>query len=305
MGPTAAGKTAAAVELVRALPFEIISVDSALVYRGLDIGTAKPDAATQADAPHRLIDVAEPTERYSAGRFRRDALSAIAEIERAGRVPLLVGGTMLYFRALQHGLARVPAADPRLREQIDARAARAGWPAMHEELARVDPASAARIHPNDAQRIQRALEVHALTGQALSQLQRLARGGRLSRTVYKVAWSPPRRKLYGNCENRLKDMINRGFIDEVRGLLARGDLHADHPSMRAVGYRQFWPHVAGDVDRASATRAALTATRRLAKRQLTWLRAEPGVVWLDPGRAGDFKRLKQLARRVVQASHDE
>lgn len=305
MGPTAAGKTSAAVELVREMPFEIVSADSALVYRGLDIGTAKPGLRTLAAAPHRLIDLVEPTGRYSAGQFRREARAAISAIEAAGRVPLVVGGTLLYFRALAQGLARLPPADRVVRKRLDDHAARSGWPALHAELARVDPAAAQRIHPNDAQRIQRALEVHELTGRPISEIQQALRGPRLARTVYKVVWCPRRETLYSNCEKRLNHMIENGFIDEVRGLYERGDLTPAHPAMRAVGYRQFWDFVAGTRDFDAARAAALTATRRLVKRQLTWLRAEPGLVWLDPQRPGANKRLKQIARRVVQASRSE
>ena len=305
MGPTAAGKTAAAIELVQALPFEIVSVDSALVYRGLDIGAAKPDALTLARAPHRLIDIADPGERYSAARFRHDALAAISAIQAAGRVPLLVGGTGLYFRALAQGLAPMPAADPAVRAQIDRQAAIEGWPAMHARLEAVDAVAAARIHPNDAQRIQRALEVHRLTGQPISVLQSGQDSRPCADTVFRVAWCPSRQNLKRNIEKRFKLMIEMGFLDEVRKLFERGDLTPAHPAIRAVGYRQLWRHLGGELDWDTAVDEALVATRRLARRQLTWLRAEPGVVWLNPARPGTGTRLQRLARRVVQACRYE
>ncbi|NND60263.1 MAG: tRNA (adenosine(37)-N6)-dimethylallyltransferase MiaA [Gammaproteobacteria bacterium] len=301
MGPTAAGKTTAAVELVQRYPFEIISADSALVYRGLDIGSAKPDAATLAIAPHRLIDQVDPADAYSAGRFREDALLAMAEITAAGRIPLLVGGTGLYLRALDRGLARMPAADAAVRAQIDAQAAASGWPAMHQQLAQVDPAAAARIHPNDSQRIQRALEVFSISGQPISALQQQERSQACADTVYRVAWSRSRDQLNNNIEKRFKLMMENGFLSEVEALYRRGDLTTDHPAIRAVGYRQLWRHLDGEIDLGQAVQDAITATRRLAKRQLTWLRAEPGVVWLDPDSPSAAKRLNQIAARVVQS----
>ncbi len=301
MGPTAAGKTEAAVELVQSMPFEIVSVDSALVYRGLDIGAARPDAHTLKLAPHRLIGIADPAEHYSAARFRADALAAIAEIRAGGKIPLLVGGTGLYFRALEHGLAPMPAAAPAVRAQIDAQAAAEGWPALHARLEAVDAAAAARIHPNDAQRIQRALEVYRLTGRPISALQAEHSAARCADTVYRVAWSPSRQDLRINIENRFNIMIEKGFLDEVRELFQRGDLTPDLPAIRAVGYRQLWRYLAGEAGWEEAVDAALVATRRLAKRQLTWLRPQPGVVWLNPGRPGASARLARVARRVVRA----
>lgn len=302
MGPTAAGKTAAAVDLVENFPFEIISVDSALVYRGLNIGTAKPDRQTLARAPHRLIDIVEPNESYSAGRFARDAAEAVREIRAAGRVPLFAGGTLLYFRAYAEGLASMPRASARIREEIDATAVADGWPALHRELASVDPVAAGRIHPNDAQRIQRALEVYRQTGTPISDLQQQRRVPGAAETFYRVAWCPSRSNLYQNCETRLNHMIKQDFISEVRDLFERGDLHPQLPAVRAVGYRQFWQHLQGECSRDEAGRRALVATRRLAKRQLTWLRAEPGVVWIDPNGEAARQQLHRLARRVVRAA---
>lgn len=282
MGPTASGKTDLAVELVRRLPFEIISVDSALVYRGLDIGTAKPDPRTLAAAPHRLIDILDPAESYSAGRFREDALTELADIVRAGRIPLLVGGTMLYYRALLQGLAELPQADPALRARLDAERAARGAAALHERLRQVDPRAAARIHPNDPQRVQRALEVFELTGQTLS--ERLARSGAapFPYRVLKLVLAPSDRQvLYRRIERRFRGMLEQGFVAEVEYLRARGDLDLGKPAMRAVGYRQVWEYLDGLTDHATMVQRGVVATRRFAKRQLTWLRAESGAVWLD------------------------
>lgn len=286
MGPTASGKTALASRIVDALGCGIVSVDSALVYRGLDIGTAKPGADVLATAPHRLVDIIEPHERYSAARFREDALAAMAEITASGRVPLLVGGTMLYFRALLGGLSGLPPADPAVRASIGARAERDGWPALHRSLARVDPDAAARIHPNDAQRIQRALEVWELTGTPISGLQSGIQAPPPYR-VYKLAVAPADRGvLHGRIEARLQRMLTEGFLDEVRRLRDRGDLDPGMPSMRAVGYRQLWAHLDGRYGYEEAVRRAVHATRQLAKRQLTWLRRERDVEWLDSDAPG-------------------
>jgi tRNA dimethylallyltransferase len=279
MGPTCTGKTALALRLAERFPVEIVSVDSALVYRGLDVGTSKPTAAERAAVPHHLIDLCDPADPYSAGRFRRDALACIDAIHARGRVPLLVGGTMLYYRALTHGLAPLPEADPATRAAIDAEARGLGWPALHEQLAAVDPAAAARIRPLDGQRIQRALEVWRLTGVPISQLQRRAEPApvRLAR----FALLPlERTDLYRRIDERFDAMMAAGFLDEVRRLYARGDLTADLPSMRAVGYRQLWQHLEGEVPLAAAVDAARQATRNLAKRQLTWLRADAGLSWI-------------------------
>jgi tRNA dimethylallyltransferase len=289
-GPTAAGKSAAALAVAAALGgrtrVEIVSVDSALVYRGMDIGTAKPSAAERAAVRHHLIDIVQPSERYSAARFVADARAAIAAIRARGATPLLVGGTMLYFKALFDGLDALPAADPQVRAELDERAARAGWPALHAELAAIDPASAARIAPNDSQRIQRALEVHRLSGRPLSAWHTAPSG----RAPLLVSLEPRERAwLHARIGERFAAMLDAGFVDEVRMLRARGDLDAALPSMRAVGYRQAWAALdaAEHVDRAALAAAATTATRQLAKRQLTWLRAMPDrvVVAADDGDA--------------------
>ena len=282
MGPTASGKTGLAVELVQRLGWEIVSVDSALVYRGMDVGTAKPDPEVLAKAPHRLIDILDPAESYSAARFRDDALAAMAEITAAGHVPLLVGGTMLYFEVLQHGLSPLPGADAELRAELDARAAVEGWPILHAELARLDPVAAARIHPNDPQRIQRALEVCYISGKPISELQARVAVESAEYRYLKLALAPAKRAvLHEIIERRFRSMMEKGFLEEVKRLRARGDLHAGLPSMRAVGYRQLWEHLDGACGLEEAVRRGIVATRRYAKRQLTWLRAEPDTTWFD------------------------
>lgn len=287
MGPTASGKTGLALELARALPLEIVSVDSALVYRDMDIGTAKPSAGLRAEIPHHLVDLLDPAEAYSAGRFRRDALDAMQDIRARGRVPLLVGGTMLYFRALQRGLAELPQADPGVRAELDREAAARGWPALHAELRQVDPLAAARIQPADSQRIQRALEVWRLTGRRLSELQAAGDSPLQGWRLLKLGLAPASRAaLYQAIAARFGEMMAAGFLQEVERLHARGDLHPGLPSIRAVGYRQLWGAVAGEIEVDEAVAAAITATRRLAKRQMTWLRAEAGLHWLQrPGEA--------------------
>lgn len=287
MGPTAAGKSGLAMELARAVPAEIVSVDSALVYREMDIGTAKPTPEQRAAVPHHLVDLLDPAEAYSAGRFRRDALAAMEATRARGRVPLLVGGTMLYFRALQRGLADLPEADPALRAELDERARHIGWPALHAELARVDPVSATRIQRGDAQRIQRALEVWRLTGTPLSQLQAAGATAPEGWRFLKLGLTPASRpRLHEAIERRFHAMMEAGFLDEVKRLHGRDDLHPGMPSIRAVGYRQLWAHLDGQYGLDEAIQGAVTATRRLAKRQMTWLRAEPGLCWLDSAAAG-------------------
>jgi len=279
-GPTACGKTELALELAERLPLEIISMDSAMVYRGLDIGTAKPPRATRDAIPHHLVDILEPTESYSAGRFARDAEGAIAAIRARDRVPLLVGGTLLYLRALRDGLSALPRADGGVRAEIDREAAQHGWSSMHERLGRLDPAAAARIAPSDRQRIQRALEVHALTGRSISELQRTGRRARQA-AILAIALVPEDRATLGaRIEGRFDAMVTQGFVAEVERLRARGDLRADLPSMRAVGYRQLWSYLDGDCGWGEARLKAIIATRQYAKRQLTWLRGDPNCeVW--------------------------
>lgn len=282
-GPTGTGKSEWAERLAESAPVEIVSVDSALVYRGLDIGSAKPDPALRRRIPHHLIDICEPTENYSAGRFVADAITAIRQIHGRRRVPLLVGGTMLYLRALLHGLAPLPQASPQVRREIDARAASDGWSALHAELARLDPEAAARINSSDPQRIQRALEVCYMTGQRISQLQRDTVSPLTHYRVCAWALAPANRAvLHHRLELRFHSMLAAGFLDEVRSLRQRGDLDATHSSIRAVGYRQLWAHLAGEYDLAEATGRGISATRQLAKRQLTWMRSEHSFKWLDP-----------------------
>ena len=279
MGPTGAGKTDLALRLAERLPVEIISVDSAMVYRGMDIGTGKPEPAILQRFKHHLVDILDPSQAYSAGQFVRDAHHAILDIRARGRLPLLVGGTMLYFRALRGGLAQMPSADPAIREQLTLRARELGWPALHAELAQVDPNAAARIQPYDAQRIQRALEVFVLTGETLSAKHAAAArssaaaGPKLCWSA--CAWLPSdRQQLYASIERRFTAMLRTGLLEEVRALHARGDLHAQLPAMRAVGYRQLWEHLEGKVGHAEAVANAVVATRHLARRQLIWLRAD-------------------------------
>jgi tRNA dimethylallyltransferase len=288
MGPTASGKTKLAIELVERGPFDIISVDSGMVYRGMDIGTAKPDVATLAHAPHRLIDIRDPQQAYSAAEFRADALREMAAITAAGRIPLLVGGTMLYFKILLEGLADLPEADPELRVQLEAEAAAKGWPAMHARLAEVDAVTAARLKPNDSQRLQRALEVWELTGKPLSQWH--AEQGEpepLPWAMKQIAVAPPDRAiLHERIEQRFDVMLAEGLVAEVAGLRARPELHADLPSMRAVGYAQVWAHLDGQYDAAEMRLRGIYATRQLAKRQYTWLRRFREAEWHDGGQAG-------------------
>ena len=286
LGPTASGKSALAVKLAEKLPLEIVSLDSALVYRGMDIGTAKPGPELRAQVPHHLIDIIDPDQSYSAGRWREDAIRTVLEIFERKSIPVLVGGTMLYYRALIAGLDSLPQADARVRAEIDTLAAERGWPAVHAELAKVDPASAQRIKPNDPQRIQRALEVWKLTGKPLSQLQGVARP-QLSFEVKGIALLPERGLLHQRIERRFDGMLRLGLVDEVKALRKKYRLDAAMPSMRAVGYRQVWQFLEGEIDQATMRSHAVTATRQLAKRQLTWLRSFPDLVRLDPGGAQD------------------
>jgi tRNA dimethylallyltransferase len=297
MGPTASGKTALACALSERFPLGLISVDSALVYRGLDIGAAKPNAATLARYPHALIDIRDPAEPYSAADFSADAQHAMQRIGEAARIPLLVGGTGLYFRALQRGLSSLPEADATLRAQLAQEAAAIGWDGMHRRLAELDPPAAARIKPGDAQRIQRALEVIALTGQPLSAQQQGGRGQPFPWRVLKLALIPDdRAPLHARIAQRFDDMLQHGLLEEVRALRGRGDLKADLPAIRAVGYRQAWEHLDGCYDAAELRNRGIYATRQLAKRQITWLRSELDARVLDPERASPLDRAADAVR---------
>jgi tRNA dimethylallyltransferase len=282
MGPTGSGKSRLALALAERVPLEIVSVDSAQVYRGLDVGTAKPNPAVRRRVPHHLIDVCDPSASYSAARFRADASTAIEAIRARGRLPLLVGGTGLYFRALERGLAALPAADDDLRRALATELARDGSEALHARLAQVDAAAAARIHPRDPQRVLRALEVHAQTGRPLTALWRERRLAPLAPPPLKLALAPRARAvLHRRLEQRFHDMLDRGLVNEVRALRARGDLTAASPALRSVGYREVWRYLEGELGWEEMVTRALAATRQLAKRQLTWLRREPGVAWLE------------------------
>lgn len=282
MGPTAAGKTDLAIALRQRLGAEIISVDSALVYRGMNIGTAKPSAEELAKAPHRLLDILDPAESYSAADFVTDAGTAMSEIIADGKTPLLVGGTMLYFKALLQGLSPMPASVPEVRAAIEREAAVKGWPAMHEQLALVDPRSAERLHPNHSQRIGRALEVYRISGKTMTAWQSEAGEGLLEQYRWvQIGVSPLQRSvLHERIERRFDIMLQQGFVDEVEALYQRGDLHEDLPSIRAVGYRQVWQHLQGELDYHDMRASGIAATRQLAKRQLTWLRGWQGLQWL-------------------------
>lgn len=281
MGPTASGKTALAIALRKVLPVELISVDSALIYRGMDIGTAKPDAAELQAAPHRLLDILDPSQAYSAADFRRDALAEMKEITDAGRIPLLVGGTMLYFKALLEGLSPLPPADAGIRAKIEQQAAEQGWEALHQQLREVDPVAAARIHPNDPQRLSRALEVFFISGKTLTDLTQTS-GDALPYQVHQFAIAPASRELlHQRIEQRFHQMLASDFEAEVRALFARGDLHTDMPSIRCVGYRQMWSYLAGEISYDEMVYRGICATRQLAKRQMTWLRGWNGIHWLE------------------------
>jgi tRNA dimethylallyltransferase len=286
MGPTASGKSALALALAERSDVEIVSVDSAQVYRGMDVGTAKPDRTTCERVPHHLIDLVDPTEAYSAARFRADALAAIAAIRARRRTPLLVGGTMLYFKALLEGLSTLPAAHPEVRARLDERARHEGWPALHAELARTDPATAARIRPTDPQRIQRALEVFAVTGRPMSELRGAREAAGALGPAIRVALLPTdRARLHAAIADRFDAMLAAGLVEELRALRARHPLTPDLPSMRCVGYRQAWQFLDGAINAAALHAKGIAATRQLARRQLTWLRAMPAHAF-DPWEAG-------------------
>jgi tRNA dimethylallyltransferase len=281
MGPTASGKTDLAIRLREHYPVEIISVDSALIYRGMDIGTAKPTKEELVQAPHRLIDILDPSESYSAADFRRDALNVMNEIVAQGKIPLLVGGTMLYYKALLDGLSPLPAADAAVRQQIEREAEDMGWQALHEQLKTIDPISAARIHPNDPQRLSRALEVYRISGKTLTELTKV-KGEPLPFRVKQFAIAPKERaELHRRIELRFERMVVSGFEREMRALYSRGDLHPDLPSIRCVGYRQMWDYLEGNCTFDDAIYRGVCATRQLAKRQITWLRSWDDLVWLD------------------------
>lgn len=296
MGPTASGKTDLAIRLRQQLPVELISVDSALIYRDMDIGTAKPDAAELAQAPHRLIDIRDPSQSYSAADFREDALKEMADIVAAGRIPLLVGGTMLYFKALLEGLSPLPQADPAIRAEIEQQAREQGWLALYQELQQIDPVSATRIHPNDPQRLSRALEVFRISGKTLTELTQ-TQGETLPYQVHQFAITPmDRAVLHQRIEQRFDKMIKAGFEQEVRALYERGDLHPDLPSVRCVGYRQMWDYFDGNCTLDEAVFRGICATRQLAKRQITWLRSWKALTWLD---SSDVEKALQTVTNSV------
>jgi len=303
MGPTASGKSGLALKLAEKYPVEIISVDSALVYRGMDIGTAKPDAATRAKIPHHLVDIRDPTERYSAAQFRADALKLMAGITARRRVPLLTGGTMLYFKALRQGLSQLPEADPELRREIDERARQHGWPALHARLEKLDPTTAARLKPTDAQRIQRALEVCYLTGQPMSYFLCAPRDQPLPYDGFAIAFIPSDRAiLHQRIADRFSAMLSSGLVEEVRELKRRYPLHPGLPSMRSVGYRQVWGYVEGQYDLADLHDRGVAATRQLAKRQLTWLRSMSEVNVVDCLAHDVMPRIERLLKPRIPSA---
>ncbi|MBR8842361.1 tRNA (adenosine(37)-N6)-dimethylallyltransferase MiaA [Pseudoalteromonas sp. JC3] len=291
MGPTAAGKTALAIELCQALNTEIISVDSALVYKGMDIGTAKPSAQEQAQAPHHLIDIIDPAQSYSVAEFRADAIKLIDDFHQRGKVPILVGGTMMYFKGLIEGLSPLPEADAEIRAVLEREAEQKGWPALHQQLKEIDSEAAAKISENDSQRINRALEVYRISGKTMTQLQQ-SKQGALPYQFHQFAIAPSDRKvLHERIEKRFKIMLDEGFKNEVLALYQRKDLHPDLPSIRCVGYRQMWEYLAGECDYNEMVFKGVAATRQLAKRQLTWLRGWQDVTWLDTDSQENLQRV--------------
>ena len=306
MGPTASGKTDLAIKLVEQHPFEIISVDSALVYKGMDIGTAKPTAEELQQAPHRLIDFLDPAQSYSTAQFRKDALAAIAEIHQQNKIPLLVGGTMLYHRSLLYGISELPAADEAIRAQLDVQMQQMGKQYMHDRLAEIDPDSARKIHPNDPQRVQRALEVYQITGQTMSQLQQASQAEALPFENHKIVIAPRSRELLRErIALRFQQMIEQGFIEEVQQLYQRGDLDLSMPSMRAVGYRQVWEYLEGKMSREEMIERAITITRQFAKRQMTWLRREQDGLWLATEDNDNIHQAVEYLSPVIRKAEPE
>jgi len=302
MGPTASGKTALAIELRKQLPVELINVDSAQIYVGLDIGSAKPDAATLAAAPHRLLDIRDPTQAYSAADFLVDAKAEMADIVAAGKVPLLVGGSMMYFKVLLEGLSDLPEANPQIRAEIEQQAALQGWPALYRELEKVDPQMAGRLHPNHSQRIQRALEVYRISGVPMSSLQCNSTGGLGdSYDIVQFSLLPQNRSLlHSRIETRFQQMMKSGLEQEVRALYQRGDLHADLPAIRSVGYRQLWDYCSGKCSLAEAQEKAVVASRQLAKRQLTWLRNWPQAIEIAVDSQSGFLTVDEISAQCLK-----
>lgn len=299
MGPTCSGKTDLAIQLTQKIPCEIVSVDSAMIYREMNIGTAKPNAETLAIAPHRLIDIRDPAETYSAGQFRADALREIENIIANQKIPLLVGGTMLYFNALQNGIADLPSANPAIREQLAAEIKRFGLQHLHERLQKVDPTAATRIHPNDPQRIQRALEVYEVSGKTLTAFLQ-EQSQTLPYSVINIAIAPTdRQQLHHHIAQRFEQMLQQGFIEEVEQLFRRGDLHPDLPSIRAVGYRQAWDYLAGHLTYDAMVERSIIATRQLAKRQFTWLRSWKDLAWLASEDVDKVTKLLAMLRSCL------
>ena len=300
MGPTASGKTDLAIELVKHHPFEIISVDSALVYKGMNIGTAKPTTEELSIAPHRLIDIIDPAQAYSTARFRTDALDAMKQIHAHNKIPLLVGGTMLYHRSLLYGLSELPPADEKIRAELERQAGLEGAEFMHHRLAEIDAAAAQRIHPNDPQRVQRALEVYEITGKSMTQLQQQSQAEALPWNTYKIIVAPDSRELLRErIAIRFKQMIEQGFIEEVRGLYERGDLDLSLPSMRAVGYRQVWEYLQGKMTREQMIEQGITITRQFAKRQMTWLRRETEALWIATEDTNRYEQARDYLHDII------
>jgi tRNA dimethylallyltransferase len=301
MGPTAAGKTDAAIFLHEQYGCDIVSVDSALVYKQMDIGTAKPDAQTLKQAPHALVDIIEPWESYSAANFVNDAYGLMEQSQNQGNMPLLAGGTMMYYRSLQQGLSKLPEADKVIRAELEKAATEIGWQGLHQRLTRIDPESAARINKNDPQRIGRALEVHAITGQTMSELQQLDKGNQLDYEVLKIVIAPERALLHQRIEQRFEIMLKQGFIEEVEQLKANPKIKFNMPSMRCVGYRQVWQYLEGELNREEMIFKGIVATRQLAKRQWTWLRKEENAIWLDSTQTGYLDEIKRLASQFIES----